>query len=95
MIFSDNIKRLYVFNIRKEQHTTSGMESLYLHEAIPAQALSYKIGSLKIRELRKKFETQFGDKFSLAAFHDELLKDGVMPLDVLESKMDVWAKKVK
>lgn len=59
--------------------------------AIPAQALSYKVGSLKIRELRKKYEQQLGNKFSLAAFHDELLKDGVMPLDVLERKMDAWA----
>ncbi|MGA0559471.1 DUF885 domain-containing protein [Larkinella sp. VNQ87] len=59
--------------------------------AIPAQALSYKIGALKIRELRAKYEQQLGDKFSLAAFHDEFLKDGCMPLDVLERKMDAWA----
>jgi uncharacterized protein (DUF885 family) len=60
--------------------------------AIPGQALSYKVGSLKIRELRKKYQQQLGSKFNLAAFHDELLKDGVMPLDVLERKMDAWAK---
>ncbi|UOQ79457.1 DUF885 domain-containing protein [Hymenobacter sp. 5414T-23] len=74
--------------------------------AIPGQALSYKIGALKIRELREKYTKQLGphnDKlrekyagqhrahFNLAAFHDELLKDGVMPLSVLESKMDNWA----
>lgn len=59
--------------------------------ALPAQALSYKIGALKIRELRAKYEKQLGDKFSLAAFHDEFLKDGCMPLDVLERKMDAWA----
>ncbi|GAB3340533.1 DUF885 family protein [Larkinella ripae] len=59
--------------------------------AIPGQALSYKIGALKIRELRAKYEQQLGDKFSLAAFHDEFLKDGCMPLDVLERKMDAWA----
>lgn len=59
--------------------------------AIPGQALSYKIGALKIRELRAKYEGQLGDKFSLAAFHDEFLKDGCMPLDVLERKMDAWA----
>ncbi|TGE10547.1 DUF885 domain-containing protein [Hymenobacter fodinae] len=74
--------------------------------AIPGQALSYKIGALKIRELREKYAKQLGphnDKlrekyagqnrthFSLAAFHDELLKDGVMPLAVLETKMDNWA----
>jgi uncharacterized protein (DUF885 family) len=60
--------------------------------AIPGQALSYKVGSLKITELRNKYKKQLGNKFSLAAFHDELLKDGVMPLDVLERKMDAWAK---
>jgi uncharacterized protein (DUF885 family) len=60
--------------------------------AIPGQALSYKVGALKIRELRNKYQQQLGNKFSLSAFHDEVLKDGVMPLDVLERKMDAWAK---
>jgi uncharacterized protein (DUF885 family) len=55
---------------------------------IPAQALSYKIGALKIRALRNKYSTQQGSTFKLAAFHDKLLKDGCMPLDVLEKKMD-------
>ncbi|QIX60252.1 DUF885 domain-containing protein [Hymenobacter sp. BT18] len=59
--------------------------------AIPGQALSYKIGQLKIRELRSRYEKQLGSKFSLSNFHDELLKDGVMPLAVLERKMDAWA----
>lgn len=62
--------------------------------AIPAQALSYKIGALKIRELRTKYEQQLGDKFSIAAFHDEVLKDGSLPLDVLEQKMDRWAMRM-
>lgn len=60
--------------------------------AIPAQALSYKIGALKIKELRAKYEAQNGDKFKLSDFHDEFLKDGCMPLDVLEKKMDKWAE---
>jgi uncharacterized protein (DUF885 family) len=63
--------------------------------AIPAQALSYKTGSLKIRELRSKYEKQLGVKFNIASFHDELLKDGCMPLDVLQRKMDAWAGKQK
>ncbi|UOQ99392.1 DUF885 domain-containing protein [Hymenobacter sp. 5317J-9] len=63
--------------------------------AIPGQALGYKIGQLKIRELRAKYEKQLGSKFSLSAFHDELLKDGSMPLAVLETKMDAWAARVK
>ena len=58
--------------------------------AIPGQALSYKIGALKIRELRNRSQQKMGDKFSLAAFHDKLLVDGVQPLDVLETKMNNW-----
>ncbi|WP_026897216.1 DUF885 domain-containing protein [Daejeonella oryzae] len=63
--------------------------------AIPGQALSYKIGSLKIRELRNKYQQQLGNKFKLAAFHDEFLKDGCMPLEIIEKKMDVWANTQK
>jgi uncharacterized protein (DUF885 family) len=58
----------------------------------PAQALSYKTGALKIRELRDKYTQSLGDKFSLAAFHDEFLKDGCMPLAIIEKSMDEWAK---
>jgi uncharacterized protein (DUF885 family) len=61
----------------------------------PAQALGYKIGALKIRELRLKYEQQLGSKFNLAAFHTEVLKDGALPLDVLESKLNKWAKTIE
>ena len=60
---------------------------------IPAQALSYKIGALKIRELRNKYAKEQGNKFSIAAFHDAILLDGNLPLDVLEKKMEAWSKK--
>jgi uncharacterized protein (DUF885 family) len=60
--------------------------------AIPGQALAYKIGSLKIWELRNKYSKKLGNHFSVSAFHDEFLKDGCMPLAVLENKMDEWAK---
>ena len=63
--------------------------------AIPGQALSYKVGALKIKELRDKYQKELGSKFDIRAFHDELLKDGVMPLTMLERKMDAWAKTVK
>ena len=63
--------------------------------ALPGQALGYKIGQLKIRELRARYEQQLGNKFNLSTFHDELLKDGSMPLAVLEKKMDAWAAGVK
>ena len=62
---------------------------------IPAQALGYKIGALKIRELRTKYEQQLGTDFKIADFHDNILKDGNLPLDVLERKMDAWAGKQK
>ena len=61
--------------------------------AIPGQALSYKIGSLKIRELRTKYEKELGKKFSLPKFHDEILNQGSLPLDVLDRKMKIWASK--
>jgi uncharacterized protein (DUF885 family) len=58
--------------------------------AWPAQALSYKIGQLKISAIRSKAEKALGAKFDIRAFHDEILKDGAMPLDLLEVKMDAW-----
>ncbi|AQX11928.1 hypothetical protein BAX94_11725 [Elizabethkingia meningoseptica] len=61
--------------------------------AIPGQALSYKTGALKIRELRSKYEKQLGAKFKLASFHDEVLSQGCLPLSVLDRKMELWAKK--
>jgi uncharacterized protein (DUF885 family) len=58
--------------------------------AWPAQALSYKIGQLKISAIRSKAEKALGSKFDIRAFHDEILKDGAMQLDLLERKMDLW-----
>jgi len=63
--------------------------------AMPGQALGYKIGSLRIRELREKYQKELGTKFSLASFHDEVLSQGCLPLDVLNRKMELWAKKQK
>lgn len=58
--------------------------------AIPGQALAYKVGQLKIREIRNKAEAALGDKFSVKEFHTEVLKDGPMPLSILEAKLDRW-----
>ena len=58
--------------------------------AWPGQALAYKIGQLRISALRAKAEKTLGAKFDIRAFHDELLKDGALPLDLLEAKMDAW-----
>jgi len=58
--------------------------------AMPGQALAYKIGQLKISAIRSKAESVLGAKFDIRAFHDEILKDGAVPLDLLEAKMDDW-----
>jgi uncharacterized protein (DUF885 family) len=71
-----------------EQGATAEIER---YMAIAGQALGYKIGALKIRELRTRYEKQLGSKFNLAEFHDQVLKDGSMPLAVFEKKMDSWA----
>ena len=54
------------------------------------QALSYKIGQLKIRELRAKAEKVLGDKFDIKEFHNEVLETGCIPLQLLENKIDTW-----
>jgi len=56
----------------------------------PAQALSYKLGQLKFRELRARAEKELGPKFDLRRFHDEMLSGGVLPLDLLESRTTSW-----
>jgi uncharacterized protein (DUF885 family) len=58
--------------------------------AIPGQALAYKIGQLKISEIRGKAEAALGEKFSVKEFHTQILKDGSMPLSMLEAKIDLW-----
>ncbi len=58
--------------------------------ADPGQALAYKIGELKFKDLRKKSQVQLGDKFSLRDFHDQLLNAGALPLDIIEKKILTW-----
>ena len=56
----------------------------------PGQALAYKIGQLKMLELRKKAEQALGDDFDVKAFHDELLGGGAVPMEILETRMNRW-----
>ncbi len=57
---------------------------------MPGQATSYKIGMMKILELREKAKTALGDKFNLSDFHDVVLKNGAVPLDILEQLVDEY-----
>ncbi len=63
--------------------------------ALPAQALSYKVGQLKIRALRTKAENELGDKFVIAEFHDQILDSGSLPLNILEDKIERWIGSLK
>jgi uncharacterized protein (DUF885 family) len=63
--------------------------------AWPAQALSYKLGQLKIRELRERAQKELGPKFDIRKFHDEILDGGTLPLDLLEARTDKWIAEQK
>jgi uncharacterized protein (DUF885 family) len=57
---------------------------------IPGQATGYKIGMLKILELRQKAKDALGDQFDIRGFHDTVLSGGALPLDILEQQVDRW-----
>lgn len=70
-------------------------ETLRYSTGIPGQALGYKIGSLKMWELRKKAETALGEKFDIRKFHDVILGSGTMPLFLLEKHVEHFIEKEK
>lgn len=83
--------KYFLSNISYDEAAATAEIERYM--ALPGQALGYKIGALRIRELRDKYQKELGAKFSLAKFHDEVLNQGCLPLDVLDRKMENWAKR--
>ena len=81
----------YLNNIADSE--ANAISAIERYMALPGQALSYKMGSLKIIELKEKYQKQLGTKFNVANFHQEVLSQGCLPLDVLERKIELWAKK--
>lgn len=63
--------------------------------AWPAQALAYKLGQLKFRELRERARKELGNRFDIRAFHDEMLNGGVLPLDLLDARTNAWIREQK
>ncbi|HYP16268.1 MAG TPA: DUF885 domain-containing protein, partial [Opitutus sp.] len=81
--------------LRYSVEQEGGTEQKYVAEierymAAPGQALSYKLGQLKIIELRRRAEAELGARFDVRAFHDHILEEGSLPLAVLESRFATW-----
>ena len=83
------IKYMRAHEFISEADATAEIER---YMAIPGQALSYKIGQMAISSLRHQYGQQLGAKFNIASFHDEVLIDGCVPLQVLREKMATWSK---
>ena len=79
------------FSLDNEAESLAGITSeIERYMANPGQALSYKIGQLKIRSLRKKAEEAMGDQFDIRIFHQKILESGALPLSILEGKINDW-----
>jgi len=79
------------YSLDNEAESEAGITSeIERYMANPGQALSYKIGQLKIRELRSNAEQKLGDKFDIKMFHEKVLESGCIPLQLLEEKINKW-----
>lgn len=74
---------------------TQARSEVQRYLVLPGQATSYKVGMMKMQELRAKAEKELGDKFDIRAFHDTVLSGGAMPLLILERRVNQWIKSVK
>jgi prolyl oligopeptidase len=84
----DDAINLFIENTAKSKLDIENEVDRYI--AWPGQALAYKIGQLKILELRQKAERELGDKYDIKDFHHEILKRGSVPLDILEGYIIDW-----
>jgi uncharacterized protein (DUF885 family) len=83
------------YSLENEAESEAAITSeIERYMATPGQALSYKIGQLKIRELRDKAEAELGEKFDIKAFHRQVLGTGSLPLELLEEKIIGWIEVV-
>ena len=84
------------YSLDNEAESEAGITSeIERYMANPGQALSYKIGQLKIRELRSKASKALGDKFDIREFHNQVLASGCIPLALLEEKINNWIESIK
>jgi uncharacterized protein (DUF885 family) len=84
-------EKAILYSLDNEAESEASITSeIERYMANPGQALSYKIGQLKIRELRAKAEQELGDAFDIREFHNQVLETGCIPLALLEDKINTW-----